>query len=211
MTVGAARVGILGGSFDPPHHAHLHLAQTALTQLKLDEVRFVVAGEPWQKTGVSSSQHRLAMTFLALGQQPGLSVDTTEIERAGPSYMVDTLHTLRQRYGAQACLVLILGGDQYANLGTWHHSERLLQLANIAVAQRGTHATFISESSMLAPTYPMQKVCGELITLQLPLLDISSTQIRQAVRGGHIGRIKDLLPSPVLAYILEHHLYQETL
>ncbi|MCE2985007.1 MAG: nicotinate (nicotinamide) nucleotide adenylyltransferase [Burkholderiales bacterium] len=210
-TTGVRRIGLLGGSFDPPHHAHLQLARQAQQALGLEQVRFVIAAQPWQKTGVSPSQHRLAMLQLALQHHDGLAIETCELERTGPSYAIDTLRELRQRYGPQAMLVWILGSDQYFNLPTWHQHEQLLHYANFAVVQRQASAKQKDQLETLPEATGLTQPRGQTVRFFMPALDISSTAIRQAIAHGAPETVQGLLAPAVLTYILDHHLYSTSL
>jgi nicotinate (nicotinamide) nucleotide adenylyltransferase len=132
----ARAIGLLGGSFDPVHRGHLQLARDARDQLGLAEVRWLPAGQPWQKTGLTPAGHRLAMVHLALQDESRMSVDAHEIERDGPSYTIDTLRELRRALGPQVPLVLLIGGDQLERLDTWRAWDELLNHAHLAVARR---------------------------------------------------------------------------
>lgn len=203
-TANTTRIGLLGGSFDPPHYGHLQLAEAALRALQLHEIRFIIAAQPWQKTGVSAVSHRLAMLALAIKETPHYAIETCELARTGPTYTIDTLQILRQRYGHDACLVLLIGADQYANLPTWHAANELLSWANIAVAQRPGH-------SMPLPAHAIPIAsAGQCVSFDMPSVDISSTKLRQALSSGKVKGLERLLPSQVLAYSLNHHLYSES-
>ena len=191
------RIGLFGGSFDPPHRAHVALAASALAQLALAEVRWIPAGRPWQKTRtVTPAPHREAMVRIAIDGEPRFVLDRIELDRAGPSYTLDTVRALQAREpGAE--WVLLIGADQYANLHTWRGWERLLALTVLAVAQRpGEHPA--PDAAVLR--HPHSAV-------PLPMLDISSTDIRaRAARG---ERIDALVPPAVARYIEQHHLYRD--
>lgn len=191
------RVGLFGGSFDPPHNAHLALACSAVQALALDELRWIPAGQPWQKSRtISPAAQREAMVRLAIEGQPGQRLERIELERSGPSVTLDTVQALREREPGTEWLLLI-GADQYANLHTWRGWERLLALATLAVAQRpGEHPA--PDAAVLR--HPHRVV-------PLPMLDISSTDIRaRAARG---ARIDTLVPPAVARYIEQHHLYKD--
>ena len=128
------RTGILGGTFDPIHIAHLHTAETALHQLALERVLLIPAGDPWQKAGrrISQGHHRLAMARLATDGVDGLEVDSREIDRDGPSYTIETLET----FPADEDLYLIVGSDSAAGLSTWHRWEEIVERTTIVVAPR---------------------------------------------------------------------------
>jgi nicotinate-nucleotide adenylyltransferase len=189
------RVGLLGGTFDPVHTAHVALAHAALKGLQLDEVRWVPAGRPWQKGQITDAVHREAMVQLAISGEPRFTVDRIEIERQGASYTLDTVRALQQREpGTQ--WFLIIGQDQYAGLHTWDHWPDLLSRVTLAVANRpGVPAAV--HPAVLA--HPHQAV-------PLAMLDISSTDIRTRVRAGQ--DISELLPPQVARYIDQHRLYK---
>ncbi|GMV47910.1 MAG: putative nicotinate-nucleotide adenylyltransferase [Pseudomonadota bacterium] len=190
------RAALFGGTFDPVHHAHLALAQAALAALALDEVRWVPAGRPWQKTrAVTPAVHREAMLRLALAGEPRFVLDRIEIERAGPSCTLDTVIALRAAF-PDTDWVLLLGQDQYAGLHTWRGWRELLGLVTLAVARR--------------PAAP-QTVNAEVArsghrVVPLPMLDISATDIRGRVAAG--ADIATLVPPEVAGYIARHGLYR---
>ena len=132
----ARRVGLFGGSFDPVHNAHLALARAALAELQLDEVRWVPAGQPWQKArALTAAVHREAMLRLALAGEPRFVLDRTEIRRPGPSYTLDTVRELAAAQPGTEWF-LIIGHDQYAGLHTWNGWQELLARVTLAVANR---------------------------------------------------------------------------
>ncbi len=191
------RVGLFGGSFDPPHNAHLALAGSAVQALALDELRWIPAGQPWQKRrAMTPAAQREAMVELAIEGEPGQRLERIELERAGPSVTLDTVEALDAREPGTEWLLLI-GADQYANLHTWRGWERLLALTVLAVAQRpGEHPA--PDAAVLRHAYR---------AVPLPMLDISSTDIRaRAARG---ERIDALVPPAVARYIEQHHLYRD--
>ncbi len=195
-------VGIVGGTFDPIHVGHLAMAQEAQHQLGLEQVLLIPAGNPWQRTPEASAQDRLAMARLAAETSGLMKVDAREVQRARPSYTIDTLLELRAELGPERPLWLILGADAFLNLPTWHRSEELLQHANIAVACRpGVDLG----SGILGSDLKIPKAAGTIVRLDMPLLDISSSEIRDALR--HHRPTGHLLPAPVLDYIESHRLY----
>lgn len=196
-TSGRRRIGIFGGSFDPVHDAHLALARLALNELLLDELRWVPAGQPWQKTRrLASATDREAMVRLAIAAEPRFVLSLCELRRDGPSYAVETVAQLQAEEPGAADWFLVMGQDQYAGFHTWHRWQELLGRVTLAVAGRPGVAASADPRVMAAP-------CA---TLQLPLLDVSSTVIRERLAAG-LG-IADLVPAAVASYIEQHHLYQ---
>jgi nicotinate-nucleotide adenylyltransferase len=194
---GLKRVGIFGGSFDPPHTAHVELARTALRALPLDEVRWIPAGQPWQKSRVMTpAPMREAMVRLAIAGEPQFVLDRTELDRSGPSITLDTV-TAFQAAEPGVDWVLLIGGDQYANLHTWRHWPDLLDRVTLAVAQRPGAAH--------RPDAAVQRRPHRVVPLAM--LDISSTDIRQRVSRGL--PIEHLVPPAVARYIDQHRLYLE--
>ena len=191
------RAGLFGGSFDPVHNAHLALARAALKTLQLDHVRWIPAGQPWQKRGqaMSAAGHREAMVRLAIADEPLFVLDRIEIERPGPSYTVDTVRELLARH-ADTEWILILGQDQYAGLHTWGGWQELLALVKLAVANR--------PGGDAAPDPAVQAVAHEVVPL--PMIDISATAVRHAVAAG--ADIAELVPPQVARYIENHGLYR---
>lgn len=199
-TAGAAaprRIGLFGGTFDPPHTAHLELARVARDALALDELRWIPAGQPWQKArAITPAEHREAMVRAAIEGEPRFVLERCELERDGPSYMVDTVQALQARE-PNARWVLILGQDQLAGLPTWHRWRELLARVDLAVADRpGAAAAVDPEVAAVARQ-----------AVPLPLRDIASTDIRARVRQGL--PIAELVPPAVARYIDRHHLYRK--
>ncbi|MDE2079743.1 MAG: nicotinate-nucleotide adenylyltransferase [Burkholderiales bacterium] len=190
------RVGLLGGTFDPVHNAHVALGHAALAALALDEVRWIPTGQPWQKDRpVTPARHREAMVRLAIAREPRFRLDRIEIERAGPSFTLDTVQALAAAEPGTDW-VLVIGQDQYAGLHTWHDWPRLLGLVTLAVANRPG-----------PPREPAPEVqaCAHRM-LPLPMLDISSTDIRRRVAQGR--DIAQLVPPQVARYIDLQGLYR---
>jgi len=190
------RVGLFGGSFDPVHNAHVALARAALAELHLDEVRWIPAGQAWQKERpLTDAAHREAMLRLALRGEPRFVLDRIEIERAGPSYTLDTVRT----YAAaqpQAQWFLIIGQDQYAGLHTWNGWQQLLDLVTLAVANRPGEVQKVHDD--------VRRFSHRVVPL--PMLDISATEVRRRVAAG--GDITALVPPEVARYIDSHRLYR---
>lgn len=182
------RIGILGGTFDPIHIAHLHTAECARHQLGLDRVLVVPAGEPWQKAEreLTPASHRLEMCRIAVSGSPGIEADDREVLRDGPTYTIDTLDS----FPATDELFLIIGSDAAAGLDTWHRWKELADRATIAIAPRpGSHS----------PEFP------EALHIEMGMLEVSSTDIRQRARDGRPYRY--LVTREVHDYIEANDLY----
>lgn len=192
------RIGLFGGSFDPVHSAHVALARLALTEMQLDEVRWVPAGQPWQKTRqLASPQHREAMVRLAIEGEPRFVLDRCELARCGPSFTLDTVRELQAAEPGNEWF-LILGQDQYAGLHTWRDWRELLTRVTLAVANR---------PGVIPQAHPDVERAPHRV-VALPMMDISSTEIRERVAAG-LG-IDNLVPAAVAGYIDQHHLYRGT-
>ncbi|MES2483075.1 MAG: nicotinate-nucleotide adenylyltransferase [Pseudomonadota bacterium] len=199
MTQPARRIGVFGGSFDPPHNTHVALVNAAVAQLGLHEVRVFPTGQAWHKPRVlSAAPHRLAMARLAFDGVPRAMVDDREIRRPGPTYTIDTLRELQLEHpGAQ--LYLLMGADQAAALPQWREWHEIIRIAIISVAgrsQSASNATGFGFSDMPG---------GRFAALDLPPTPVSATEIRQRVLAS-LG-IAHLVPGAVARYIEQHHLY----
>jgi nicotinate-nucleotide adenylyltransferase len=205
-------LGILGGSFDPIHHGHLRLAEEAIERLGLARVLLIPA-RPWQRATAASPTQRLAMVELACRGNLRLSADPLEVDRAGPSYTVETLRALRTRYGEHVPLWLVVGADAFLRLPSWHAWEALPTLCHLAVVPRpgvdveralpAALERWWARRDQAPPAGP----AGGLILLDAPELEISATAIRTMLRGGRNPRY--LLPDPVLDYIEFEGLYTQ--
>ncbi len=190
------RIGLFGGTFDPPHNAHVALARLALVELSLDELRWIPAGEPWQKArAITPAVHREAMVRLAMGEEPRFMIERCEIRRAGPSFTLDTVRELQAaRPGAE--WFLIIGQDQFANLHTWRDWRELIARVTLAVANR--------PGVSVEPNADVAAAARHAVPL--PMLDIASTDIRARVAAGQ--DIAALVPAGVARYIEANHLYK---
>lgn len=186
------RIGIFGGTFDPPHLGHWLAAVDAAETLALDEVIWVPAAQQPLKAGVSSADaaHRLAMARLTVQGDGRFRVDAVELERGGLSFTVDTLRTYRERY-PDAALFLLLGSDAAASLPKWREPEVIRALAEIVVLTRGGEASELPSGVRAVPTRRV---------------DLSATEIRERVAAGR--SIRGFVPDAVAAYIAAHGLYQ---
>jgi nicotinate-nucleotide adenylyltransferase len=196
------KLGILGGTFDPAHIGHQVLAEQAREQLRLDRVLWVPAGDPWRKgsVAVTAGEHRLAMVRLAIAGNEAFEVITTELDRPGPTYTVDTLNELDGEYAAGE-LIFLLGLDALFDLPNWHRPAELIRLALLGVAQRGDQHPEAEELERLLPG-----LSGRVRWVEMPRLDISGTELRRRAAEGRALRY--LVPPNVAAYIQEHHLYR---
>lgn len=197
------RIGVFGGTFDPPHLGHLVLAERARDQLGLDRVVFVPAGTPPHKVGrtLSGATARVAMTRLAVRGNRAFTVSTFETRRVGPSFTVDTLRAMRAAWKG-ARLFLLLGGDSLREFDTWHEPEAILRLATLAVASRpGRVAERATRAARRCAPHSILEIEGD------PLA-ISSTELRARARQGR--SIRYLVPEAVAAYVRRHRLYGGT-
>lgn len=191
-----ARLGILGGTFDPIHSGHVLLAQAVRERLSLDRVLFVPAADPPHKEDhVASAAHRLEMVRLAIDGLDGFEVSRAELDRAGPSYTVDTVRQLGARF-PDSELFLIIGADNIADLSSWHDPEGILELATVV---SGTRADTAGPG-----TGPF---ADRIQRLPTPTYDISSTDIRHRLLQGL--PIRCLVPEAVERYVAQHGLYRD--
>ena len=196
------RVGVLGGTFNPPHLGHLVCAQEAYVQLELGQVIFVPARTPPHKPveDEPGPEHRLELCRLAVSGDERFAVSDAELAREGPSYTVDTLTELHSNVPDND-LFLIVGGDIAAGLVNWHEPERVLSLATLAVAKRRGTARAVVEEAL------KQLRGGEQTRFfRMPRIGVSSTDVRERVRHGR--PIRYLVPAPVEGYIAEKGLYR---
>ncbi len=201
---GCKRIGVFGGSFDPPHNAHIALAKAALAQFELDALLIVPTGQAWHKARtLSAPEHRLAMTRLAFEDVPRVQVDDRELTRAGPTFTIDTLQAL-QAENPQAQLYLFIGADQFQSFRQWHKWQEILQLAIICIADRAQSALAKAQFEAYAPH------SDRFFTLQLPLMPVSATQVRQLMALGEAtaAETAQLVPEAVARYISVHQLYR---
>jgi nicotinate-nucleotide adenylyltransferase len=195
MTVTSApRLGVMGGTFDPIHHGHLVAASEVAQWFDLDEVVFVPTGQPWQKSGVSPSEHRYLMTVIATASNPRFTVSRVDIDREGPTYTIDTLRDLKSDR-PEAELFFITGADALAQILSWRDHDELWDLAHFVAVSRPGHV--LSTDGL--PT-------DDVSQLEIPALAISSTDCRDRVQRGH--PVWYLVPDGVVQYIAKHHLYR---
>ena len=207
---------LLGGSFDPVHNAHVALGGYFVRLLAPDELRIIPAGNPWQKAPLlASGADRVAMLRLAFARQPvPVVIDEQELRRQDTSYTVDTLRAVRSEVGPDASIVFVIGADQLLHLNTWHDWRALFELAHVCAASRPGFDTAalppdVAQELRRRSATPAQlrdSAHGLMFLTQNLALDLSATEIRTALARGE--RPQQSLPTPVLDYIEQHHLYK---
>jgi len=197
------RLGILGGTFDPVHHGHLVAAAEAYHQLDLDLALFVPTGAPPHKQGqpLLPAAQRLRMLELAIAGRTRFSVSRVDMDRPGPCYTVDTLELLRAEWGPTPTFFFVEGADSLADILTWHQPQQLIELCHLAVVERPGVEIDVDRLAQRLPGLE-----SHLHWIQMPLLEISSRDLRNRVRTGQ--SISYLVPRAVEAYIMEHGLYR---
>jgi nicotinate-nucleotide adenylyltransferase len=198
-----ADIGILGGTFNPPHVGHLVMAQDALDQLDLDRVLLMPVATPPHKEAPEDPgpDVRLDLCRLAVAGEPSIAVSDLEIDRGGASYTVDTLRALHERDPEHA-LTFIVGGDMAYSLPSWREPEAILELARLAVAERdGLRREDIARR--LEPLHSGDRV----VFFEMPRIDLSSSAVRARVAEGR--PIRHLVPEPVAEAIRERSLYRQ--
>lgn len=224
------KIGILGGTFDPPHLGHLKLASYFASKLELDELLLIPSGQPWQKdSGITSAQIRLQLTeaaaidlaraFLYRQMPTKIGVDRLEVDRAGPSYSIDTAKSLRERYGPDASLIWLAGADTLLHLPSWFAWRDLLNYVHFAVASRPKFdldtdstaeiVTLLKERQTEDPKR-LEKSPAGLIYIDSGLaVDLSSTELRKHLQSPSRNAIaSEQIPSHALEIITKLGLYQ---
>jgi nicotinate-nucleotide adenylyltransferase len=191
------RIGIFGGTFDPPHDGHVAAARAVTEQLHLDRLLLVVANDPWQKSGqraVSPAADRYALTELLAQEIPGAEASRLEMDRGGPSYSVDTAEEILAEAGGEpAELFLVVGADLVPELGSWHRSDDLRRLVTLAIVSRPT-----GPPPAIPPGWRAVWVDG-------PQVAVSSSKVRALLRDGR--SVEGMVPEPIIHCILRHDLY----
>jgi nicotinate-nucleotide adenylyltransferase len=197
------RIGVLGGTFDPPHVGHLWLATLAADALELDRVLLMPASQPPHKRGrrMSSAADRLLMTRLAIAGDPLLELCPLEMERPGPSFTVDSVEELLRMYDGSR-LFLLMAADSLSQIDTWREPDRLLSLVEWAVGPRPV--TPLPPRDSLRERFG--RAASRIHLLEGPSLDVSASAIRRRVAAGRA--IRYLVPVAVEQHILERHLYR---
>jgi nicotinate-nucleotide adenylyltransferase len=191
------RVGILGGTFDPPHVGHVAAGRAVMDRLELDRLLLVVANDPWQKSGqraVSPAEDRYALTEALAEEIPGAEASRLEIDRGGPSYSVDTAEEVLARSGERPVeLFLVVGADLVPELGTWHRAEDLRGLVTLVVVSRPT-----GEEPAVPPGWRAVRVDG-------PRVAVSSSEVRDLLAAGE--PVDALVPPAVIHCIRRRGMY----
>jgi nicotinate-nucleotide adenylyltransferase len=194
-------VCILGGTFDPIHTGHLVIAEEARIKLGLSEVLFVPAGQPWLKLdrNITAAAHRVEMVRRAIAGNPHFKLCTLEIERPSPSYTVDTLTILQKQLGSGASLFFILGRDTLAELPLWKEPQKVIRLCRLVVPPR------LGSRDLKHLNAAIPGLLDKVIQLDMPVIGISSSEIRQRIAQGL--SIRYLVPHGVERYITEQRIY----
>ncbi|MFM1911420.1 MAG: putative nicotinate-nucleotide adenylyltransferase [Pseudomonadota bacterium] len=210
-------IGILGGTFNPIHLGHLHLANQLQTKLGFDSIRFMPAALPALKDKPNvTAEQRAEMVKIAIANQPHFSLDTRELSRAGTSYTIDTLISLREELGDEVSICWLMGFDAFANLDAWHRWQELLNKAHLIVVKR-PHSSDLSnlnaEVKTLLEKHETKNVeevkkqaYGKILIQEIAALDISSTEIREKIAQDK--DVRSMVPEALLSYIQQHQLYR---
>jgi len=223
------KIGILGGTFDPPHVGHLRLATHFAKLLHLDELLLIPSGEPWQKgSGITPAEMRLKLTeaagidlaraFLYLQISTQVGIDRMEVDRAGPSYAIDTVQALRERFGPEASLTWLMGADALFALPSWNSWEKLSQYVNFAVATRPHHdlhqqisvevGEFLQAHKASNAAALENSACGLIYIDESLSVDLSSTDLRKRLKSSRSTISSEEIPAHTLESITNLGLYQ---
>lgn len=197
------RLGVLGGTFDPPHYGHLILAEQAREQLALDRVLWVPAADPPHKQGkpITAVEHRVEMVTFAIAGNPAFQLSSVDISRAGPHYTLDMLHLLREQF-QPAELFFLIGEDSLRDIVTWHEPGLIVREARLGVMARPGVDTDLAALEEAVPG-----LRDAVVWVEAPLVAISGTDIRTRVAAGR--SIRYLLPFSVHHHIRQNRLYQD--
>jgi len=224
------KIGILGGTFDPPHLGHLKLATHFAKVLHLDELLLIPSGEPWQKgTGLTNAEMRLKLTeaagvdlasaFQYLGIPTQIGIDRLEIDRAGPSYAIDTAKALRERFGPNSSMTWLMGVDSLLNLPTWNSWDQLLNYVNFAVASRPHYAlslemypqieVLLTQHQSIDADALEKSPFGRIYLDNSLSIDLSSTHLRNQLKSPARSEIaSEQIPAHALEIITNLGLYK---
>ena len=219
----SSRIGLLGGTFNPIHNAHLALARQAREMLELDRVVMIPTGDPPHKpsNGLASAKDRYEMVRLALASDPYLAISDVEVRRSGKSYSIDTVRLLQQEFGNETRLHFLIGLDAFLEFATWREPETLLTLCSFVVLSRPGLSFQALSTLPLIPRLPQASLMDldqgrtvrldvqiglqSLICLRVPPSTVSASDIRGRIARG--ASTANLLPPAVESYILQHHIY----
>lgn len=219
----SSRIGLLGGTFNPIHNAHLAIARQAREMLELDRVVMIPSGDPPHKpsSGLASAKDRYEMVRLALASDPHLAMSDVEVRRSGKSYSIDTVRRLQQEYGNETRLHFLIGLDAFLEFETWREPETLLTLCSFVVLSRPGLSFQALSTLPLIPRLPQASLMdldqGRTVRLDVPIglqsliclrvapSTASASDIRARIARG--ASTANLLPPAVESYILQHHIY----
>ncbi len=203
-------IGILGGTFDPIHNGHLHIATRVQSRLGLEQVQLMPCALPVHRDRPHAlAAQRRAMIELALTGRPDFSVNSLEIDRQGPSYMVDSLREMRRR--GDTALALLLGADAFNGFARWKQPREILDLAHLVVCIRPgveVDSDMFSDHRINMPEQLMKWPAGAILVLEVDAIDCSSSAVRAALSAGDVPR--QWLNPGVADYIENNHLYLGT-
>ena len=197
------RIGLFGGTFDPPHLGHLILASEAQTQLELTRLLWILTPDPPHKQDqvITPTEHRLAMVKLAIQDNPSFELSRVELDRPGPHFTLDTVHIIAGQ-NPDAEIVPIIGGDSLRDLPTWHEPKELLYACHwVGVMRRPS-----DEANLEALEHELPGISSKVHYVDAPLLEIASRDIRSRIAHGE--SVRYYIPKAVYEYIEEHHLYK---
>jgi len=199
---GGVKIGVLGGTFDPPHIGHLIVASQAQAQLKLDQVWFTPVGQPPHKQDrvVSEAEHRVEMTRLAIADNSKFALCLEDVNRPAPHYTLTLMQMLREKH-TEHSWHLVIGGDSLVDLPKWHQPELLNQLARLAVAHRPEAQPDVSEIEKVIPG-----IAHNIDWIHSPLVHVSSSDLRRRHAAGL--PLRYAVPDGVIAYLNQHQLYK---
>jgi nicotinate-nucleotide adenylyltransferase len=212
-------IAILGGTFNPIHLGHLHLAKQLQASLGFDSIRFMPAALPALKDVPSATaEQRAELVKISIENQAHFTLDTRELSRSGVSFTIDTLISLREALGNEVIICWLMGSDAFANLNAWHRWQELLNYAHLVVVKRPRNddlSKLSAEMKKLLSTYEAkhtdeikQQAHGKILIQEIAALDISSTQIRENIAHGK--DVSALVSPAALQYIQSHQLYKQT-
>ena len=209
-------IGILGGTFNPIHNGHLHLAERLQQTMGFEAIRFMPAAIPALKDLPNvSAEQRADMVKLAIVDHPTFQIDSRELDRAGPSYTIDSLISLREELGDKVSICWLIGSDAFARLHTWHRWNELLDFCHFVVVKRphSEDLTWNAKIEYLVEKHQTNHLnalknsaSGKILIQEIAALDISSTEIREKIASK--TNVSDVMPGHVIHYIQQHQLYQ---